>query len=275
MIRASSRKMAGMKGQAKRWPLPARDDWSTPFAEVLLEQLDLRPGLTILDIASGHGIPAFYLAEQVGPTGSVIGIDASRNQVAAARAIQGDALPWLRFECCDMRALPDSFPAFERITGNLSVMFMRPHRFEAMRGLLDHLAPGGQVVLTFPSLGTFDSIWQRIDEEMSGHGLIIERERLAAHVAERPSAAEARGWLDRLGLEPVAAVERPLEVLSGDGQAFLQHPLLRGGFLDDAYECFDDPRLADTVMTRVSLELERMRPLLAQRCAISGWKPGA
>lgn len=275
MIRASSRKMTGMKRQAKIWPLPARDDWSTPFAEVLLEQLDLRPGLTILDIASGHGIPAFYLAEQVGQTGSVVGIDASRSQVAAARVIQGDALPWLRFECRDMRALPASFPTFQRITGNLSVMFLRPHRFEAMRGLLDHLAPGGQVVLTFPSLGTFDSIWQRIDEEMSRYGLTMERERLAAHVAERPSAAEARGWLDRLELEEAAVVERPLEVVSEDGQAFLQHPLLRGGFLDDAYECFDDPKLADVVMTRVSLDLEPMRPLLAQRCAISGWKPGA
>ncbi len=261
-----------MKGQTKTWPLPTQDDWSTPFAEVLLEQLDLCPGLSILDIACGHGIPAFYLAEQVGPTGTVVGIDASRSQVASARAIQRDALPWLRFECLDMRALPASFPTFQRITGNLSVMFLRPHRFEAMKGLVEHLGAGGQIVLTFPSLGTFDSIWQRIDREMSRHGLTIERERLAAHVAERPSATEARGWLDRLGLERVAVVEHPLEVVSGDGEAFLRHPLLRGGFLDDAYECFDDAGLADELMTSVSLDLTRMRPLLAQRCAISGWK---
>ena len=76
-----------------RWALPKQDDWSTPFAEVLLQQLDLRPGLTILDVASGHGIPAFYLAEQVGPTGTVVGIDASRGQVANARAIQRGELP--------------------------------------------------------------------------------------------------------------------------------------------------------------------------------------
>ena len=255
-----------------RWSLPKQDDWSTPFAEVLLEQLDLRPGLTILDIASGHGIPAFYLAEQVGEAGTVVGIDASRSQVASARAVQRGELPWLRFECQDMRAMPASLPAFQRITGNLSVMFLRPNRFEAMRGLIDHLAPGGQMVLTFPSLGTFDSIWRRIDQEMGRHGLVIERERLAAHVAERPSAAEARGWLERLELERIAVVEQPLEVVSGSGQRFLQHPLLRGGFLDDAYECFEDQRLAEEVMTRVSLDLESMTPLIAQRCAISGWK---
>lgn len=257
---------------SSRWSLPKQDDWSTPFAELLLEQLDLRPGLTILDIASGHGIPAFYLAEQVGKTGTVVGIDASRSQIASARAVQRDELPWLRFECLDMRALPTSFPTFQRLTGNLSVMFLRPNRFEAMRGLVEHLEPGGQLVLTFPSLGTFDSIWRRIDEEMDRYGLVIERERLAAHVAERPSAAEARGWLDRLEIERIAVVERPLEVASGSGQRFLQHPLLRGGFLDDAYECFDDQRVAEEVMTQVSLDLDSMRPLIAQRCALSGWK---
>ena len=255
-----------------RWSLPKQDDWSTPFAEVLLEQLDLRPGLTILDIASGHGIPAFYLAEQVGEAGTVVGIDASRSQVASARAVQRGELPWLRFECQDMRAMPASLPAFQRITGNLSVMFRRPNRFEAMRGLLDHLEPGGQVVLTFPSLGTFDSIWCRIDQEMGRYGLVIERERLAAHVAERPSAAEARGWLERLELERIVVVEQPLEVVSEAGQRFLRHPLLRGGFLDDAYECFDDQRLAEEVMTCVSLDLESMTPLIAQRCVLAGWK---
>ena len=255
-----------------RWALPAQDDWSTPFAEVLLQQLDLRPGLTILDVASGHGIPAFYLAEQVGQTGTVLGIDASRGQVASARAIQRAELPWLRFECHDMRDLPASFPTFQRITGNLSVMFLRPQRFEAVRGLIEHLEPGGQLVLTFPSLGTFDSIWKRIDQEMSRHGLTTERERLAAHVAERPSADEARGWLERLEMERIAVVERPLEVASGPGPRFLQHPLLRGGFLDDAYECFEDGRMADEVMTRVSLDLGSMTPLIAQRCALSGWK---
>ncbi len=266
--------MSRLSASSPRWPLPAADDWSTPFAELLLEQLDLRPGLSILDIACGHGIPAFYLAEQVGPTGSVLGLDVSRGQVANARTVQRGELPWLRFDCVDVRALPDSLPAFQRITGNLSVMFLRPNRFEAMRGLLEHLEPGGQIVLTFPSLGTFDSIWQRIDREMSRHRLTIERERLAAHVAERPSAAEARGWLERLKMERITVIERPLVVESGSGQRFLQHPLLRGGFLDDAYECFDDARLADTVMTSVAADMESMIPLTARRCALSGWKAG-
>ncbi len=256
-----------------RWSFPSHDYWSTPFAESLLQHLDLLSGASILDIASGHGIPAFYLAAQVGPTGQVLALDLSRQQVERARAIQGEALPWLRFECLDMRALPSCLPCFDRITGNLSVMFFRPNRFEVILGLLEHLKSGGQLVLTFPSLGTFDSLWRRIDQEMAVRGLIAERRKLEAYLVERPSAAEARGWLERLHLDRIAVTESPLEVATGAGQAFLHHPLLRGGFLDDAYECFEDQGLADEVMTRVSEDVGSFTPLLAQRCVLSGWKP--
>ncbi len=255
-----------------RWSLPKQDYWSTPFAEALLQHLQLFPGATILDIASGHGIPAFYLADQVGPSGQVLGIDLSERQVIGAQAIQGEHLPWLRFECHDLRALPRDLPSFDRITGNLSVMFFRPNRFEVVQGLVEHLKPGGQLVLTFPSLGTFDSLWRRIDQEMAVRGLLTERRRLEAYIAERPSAEEGRGWLDRVGLERMVVAEYPLEVATGPGPSFLDHPLLRGGFLDDAFECFDDQRLADEVMTTVSEDLESFVPLIAQRCALSGWK---
>jgi len=258
----------------QRWPLPKQDYWSTPFAEALLHHLDLRPGIAILDIACGHGIPAFYLAEQVGSTGEVLAIDASPHQIARARAIQGDRLPWLRFDCLDMRALPTTLRRFDRITGNLSVMFFRPNRLEAIRGLVQHLEPNGQLVLTFPSLGTFDSLWRRIDDEMAVRGLPAERQRLAAYVMERPSAEDAREWLRTVGLQRIEVAEWPLEVGTGPGASFLHHPLLRGGFLDDAYECFEDQRLADEVMKTVADDLQSFTPLIARRCILSGWNDG-
>jgi SAM-dependent methyltransferase len=255
------------------WSLPKQDYWSTPFAEALLRHLQLFPGATVLDIASGHGVPAFYVAEQVGPAGLVTAIDLSPGQVARAKAIQGSRLPWLRFECCDMRALPSDFPLFDRIIGNLSVMFFRPNRFEVVQGLVTHLKPGGQLVLTFPSLGTFDSLWRRVDQEMAVRELLTERRRLETYIAERPSAEEGRSWLDRVGLDRMEVAEYPLEVATGPGMEFLHHPLLRGGFLDDAYECFDDPQLADAVMTAVANDLDTVLPLVAQRCVLAGWKP--
>lgn len=261
-----------MNRHATRWFLPKHDYWSVPFAESLLQHLDLRPGLRILDVASGHGIPAFYLAEQIGSTGEVLAIDISAGQVARARAIQGSQLPWLRFDCADMRALPPHLPTFDRVTGNLSVMFFRPHRFEAVRGLVERLSPGGQLVLTFPSHGTFDSLWQRVDHAMIQLGLTNERDRFHTYLNERPSAQEGRSWLEQLGLEKVEAIEYPLEVETGPGPEFLHHPLLRGGFLDDVYECFEDQLRADHFMTDIAHDITWFTPLIAQRCVLSGWK---
>lgn len=260
-----------MSAQPLRWSLPRHDYWSTPFAESLLQHLDLRPGLQILDVASGHGIPAFYLSEQVGPTGAVLAIDMSAGQVSRARAIQGSHLPWLRFDCMDMRSLPQDLPTFDRITGNLSVMFFRPDRFQAVRGLVKHLSPGGQLVLTFPSYGTFDSLWQRVDQAMVQQSLLKEREQFQAYLDERPSAQEARGWLEMLNLERIEVTEYPLEIATGPGREFLHHPLLRGGFLDDVYECFEDQSLADRFMTTIAQDITQFTPLIARRCVMSGW----
>ncbi len=256
-----------------QWPLPKRDPWSTPFAQVLLDQLDLTRGLTILDIACGSGIPAFYLAEQVGPAGQVRAIDIHQAQLARARAIQGSSLSWLEFACMDMKALPKVLPQFDRITGNLSVMFFRPNRFNVLKQLIDHLVPGGQLVLTFPSLGTFDSLWSRIDEEMASRHLERERQGLSAYRTERPSAEEAEHWLEQLQMERVQVKNYPLEVHTGPGMEFLYHPLLRGGFLEDVFECFENQDLANAVMNTVAQDLSSFLPLVAQRCVLSAWKP--
>jgi ubiquinone/menaquinone biosynthesis C-methylase UbiE len=238
-----------------QWPLPEYDYWSTPFAEALMSHLELFPGATVLDVAAGSGIPAFHIAEQVGPEGQVLAVDIHQHQILRSRSSQGRHMPWLKFEVGDMRQLPPDLPRFDRITGNLSFMFFR------------------QIVLTFPSLGTFDSLWDQVDRAMAERGYENERKALVEYIEERPSADDAKRWLEELNMERVKVTNYPLEIATGPGRAFLEHPLLRGGFLDDVYECFKDQTLAEEFMTAISNNIESFTPLYAQRCAMSGWSP--
>jgi len=253
--------------------LPKKDPWSRPFAESLLTHLDLQAGLTVLDVTCGDGIPAFYLAHHVGSAGHVLAIDVSEAQLMRARAAQGPYFLWLEFRREEVKHLPEDLGRFDRITGNLSFMFFRPDREIALHQLLKHLKPGGQLVLTFPSLGTFDSLWQRVDQEMASRSFKKERQALVDYITERPSANDAREWLKSGGLERIDVAEYPLEVVTGSGQEFLYHPLLRGGFLDDVYECFTDQNLAESFMQTIAQDIERFTPLIAQRCVMSGWAP--
>ena len=152
---------------ASHWALPENDPWSTQFAKTLLHHLDIFPGASILDVAAGGGIPAFYLAEQVGPAGRMLAIDINPGAVQRGRSTQKHHLPWLEFKVANMKELPPDLPQFDRITGNLSFMFFRPDRFTALQQLVSFLKPGGQIVLTFPSLVTFDSLWDRVKKEMA------------------------------------------------------------------------------------------------------------
>ena len=229
--------------------------------KVYLTHLDLPQGVTILDVMCGDGIPAFHLAHRVGPSGKVTAVDLNAAQFARARAFQGPHFPWLEFQYGDVRNLPSDLGRFDRITGNLSFMFFRPNRKEALQQLVRFLKPGGQLVLTFPSLGTFDSLWNRVDQEMIDHSLIKERQALADYIAERPSAAEAQRWLTDSGLEQVNVMEYPLPVETGSGNDFLHHPLLRGGFLDDVYECFTDAELAEKFMNTIAQNVQCFLPL--------------
>ena len=251
--------------------LPKKDPWSRPFAESLLTHLDLQAGLTVLDVNCGDGIPAFHLAHRVGSAGQVLAIDVSEPQLVRARTVQGPYFPWLEFRREDVKLLPGNIGKFDRITGNLSFMFFRPDRETVLHQLLRFLKPGGQLVLTFPSLGTFDSLWQRVDREMLKKGFTAEREKFKEYIAERPSAKDARMWLQSGSLEGIQVAEYPLEVETGAGNEFLYHPLLRGGFLDDVYECFTDQALADSFMQDIAAEISNFVPLIAQRCVMSGW----
>jgi SAM-dependent methyltransferase len=253
--------------------LPKKDYWGTPFAESLLGQLDLSAGAVILDVMCGQGLPAFYFAHRVGPPGRVTAIDINEAHLRRARAFQGPHFPWLEFRSADVRNLPNDLGKFDRITGNLAFMFFRPNRLKTLQQLVQFLKPGGQIVLTFPSRGTFDSLWKRIDEEMISLALTQERQALADYVRDRPSADEARRWLNECRLERIKVTESPLVVETGAGNEFLLHPLLRSGFLDDVFECFPDEEVAENFMQAISQDIKSFEPLVAQRCVMSGWRP--
>ena len=89
-------------GEAGERRLHLLDEVYGPSTERLLDELDVRLGMAVADIGCGVGVVAGWLGRRVGPSGSVVGVDFSEEQVALARrdaAAQG--LGQVRFVVAD------------------------------------------------------------------------------------------------------------------------------------------------------------------------------
>jgi ubiquinone/menaquinone biosynthesis C-methylase UbiE len=96
--------------QIEFWNGPAGQRWAArqetqdallaPISEILIDRAKAQTGERIVDIGCGCGAMALALAEQVGPSGHVLGIDISAPMVARARELAPKDAP-VEFELAD------------------------------------------------------------------------------------------------------------------------------------------------------------------------------
>lgn len=104
----------------------------------------LRQGMRVLDIGSGTGALAAQVADLVGPSGTVVGLDASPEAVAAATAEAGRH-PNVTFEQGEIATWTSAKP-FDAITGRLITMYL-PEPASVISRLRGLLRPGGVLLL--------------------------------------------------------------------------------------------------------------------------------
>jgi SAM-dependent methyltransferase len=116
-----------------------------PGTRAILEMTGIKPGMSVLDLGSGPGDVSFLAAEMVGPTGSVVGIDASPDAVArAAQRAQKGNLTNVRFAVGDIHRPAPGGP-FDVITGRLVLMYVADPA-AVLRTQASVLRPGGLIV---------------------------------------------------------------------------------------------------------------------------------
>jgi SAM-dependent methyltransferase len=131
----------------RRWH-PQLTVWWAPVSDALIARADLRPGLAVLDLASGTGEPALSLAPLVRPSGTVIATDLIAEMLSMteeqARRCGHDNL---RCQVADAAALPFADASFDRVTCRFGVMFFAdvPRTLREVRRVL---RPSGRAVFT-------------------------------------------------------------------------------------------------------------------------------
>lgn len=121
---------------------------ATPVSGELLRTAALQPGTRVLDVACGTGVVTRAAAEQVGPTGSVTGIDIAPDMISVAKATPAGGAPitWQEADAGSL-PLPDGF--YDVGLCQMALMFMED-RTGALRELHRVLTTGGRVVVNTP-----------------------------------------------------------------------------------------------------------------------------
>jgi SAM-dependent methyltransferase len=114
-----------------------------PLADRLLEYAAPRHGAAVMDVGCGGGLTSKALAEAVGPTGTVVGLDISAVILDVARRRFAD-VPNLRFEQNDAGSMVLQSATLDLITSRFGVMFF-PDPVGAFAHLRLALKPHGRL----------------------------------------------------------------------------------------------------------------------------------
>jgi SAM-dependent methyltransferase len=113
--------------------------------EELVESLDVRSGMKVLDLGCGDGTTALPEAER---GAYVLGVDIAANLVAAGNArARAAGLPNLRFQEGDASDLRDvASDSFDLVVSIFGAMFA-PRPFDVAREMVRVTRPGGRIVM--------------------------------------------------------------------------------------------------------------------------------
>ncbi len=113
----------------------------------MLDLADVRPGMRVLDLATGRGEPAIRAAHRVGPTGSVLGVDIAEDMLRMARErADREGLNNLELHQCNVETLESVPPAhFHVVLARWGLMYL-DSPIAALVSAHQVLLPGGVLV---------------------------------------------------------------------------------------------------------------------------------
>lgn len=120
-----------------------------PMTRRTFTEAGIVPGMRVVDLGSGAGDVCMLLADMVGPSGSVIGLDLDANVIAHARErVSAAGLHNVSFVNCEFSRFAPDRPV-DAIVGRL-VLIYQPDPAAALAALAKHLRPDGVVAFLEP-----------------------------------------------------------------------------------------------------------------------------
>ncbi len=206
--------------------------WSAMFGLMLFERVPMRRGMVALDIGYGTGFPLLELAQRLGDSCKVYGIDpweaARRRAELKARMWQVNNVEMLTG---DASAMPFPDGMFDLLVTNLGVNnFADP--LAALKECGRVAKAGARLALTSNLQGHMQEFYAIYEATLRQLGRVERIEALRAHIAHRATVAGLKNLFQQAGFR-VANVHEQTGILRYlDGSALLRQAFIKMGFLD-------------------------------------------
>ena len=207
--------------------------WSAPFGLKLLDTVKLKPHIRALDLGCGTGFPLIEVANRLGPSCQIYGIDPWERAIERIR---------LKIRTLNVKnviivkgvgeEMPFGNESFDLIVTNNGINNVKdPER--VLQECFRTSRPGAQMVITVnlpETMQEFYDVYGKVLEVLCTRS---EIEKMLRHISsKRKSLQETEGLIRKIGFRIVNTIVDSFTWRFVNGTAMLSHPVIRFAFMD-------------------------------------------
>jgi len=207
--------------------------WSAPFGLALLDAVQLRAGMSVLDVGCGTGFPLLELAERLGPGARLHGVDPwVQGMERLRRKVAAWGLATVTLHLGPVETLELAPASIDLVVSNngLNNVADLPR---ALAVCAAASRPGAQLVFTANLPETMGGLYDALGRALDGAGVVDGRTRLAEHIRARRRPAEELAELTGEGGFDVESVDaHAFRWTFASPEALFRHHFVRLAFLE-------------------------------------------
>jgi len=232
--------------------------WSAPFGLKLLDTVNLKPNLNVLDIGSGMGFPIIDLSQRLGNSCNVFGIDPWNTAIERAK-LKMKIWGVTNLQIIEGKAenLPFENEYFDLIVSNNGTNNVDDEE-KVFSEISRTAKPGSQLVITVNLPETMIEFYDVYERVLIENNKIDEVEKLKNHIhSKRKPLSSTKELIENAGFEINEIFEDSFSFRYLDGTAMLNHFMIRLAFME-SWRGILNQNDEQTIMDAIENELNKI-----------------
>jgi ubiquinone/menaquinone biosynthesis C-methylase UbiE len=206
--------------------------WSSYFGHVILEKIPLGHNKKVLDVGFGTGFPLIEIAERLGSSSEVYGVDQWESALARAKKkLETRGVTNVKLFYGSADSMPFDKDFFDFVTANLVLNNLEKQN-ESLTEIFRVLKTGGSFHMTSNLVGHMKEFYDIFGSTLTELSMQACTQELQKNIDHRLTTDIISNKLATSGFIIEEISERSFDMRFADGTAMLNHSFIILGFMD-------------------------------------------